>query len=146
MLDRALALRVDGERVFDVVQATFNLLEPSLAGLLGGAHDAGLGVIAKEVHANGRLTDANDRPEDAALTAALRARANGRGLDQLALGFVLAHPFVDVALSGAATAAQLASHVAAVAKPLDDDTRAAVSTLAEPTARYWATRATLAWA
>src|SRR5207245_1234017 len=29
-LDRALAARVAGERVFDVVQATFNILEPSL--------------------------------------------------------------------------------------------------------------------
>src|SRR5262249_38177862 len=66
-LELAVDARADGEPVFDVVQATFNLLEPSLAPGLTAAHDAGLGVIVKEVHANGRLTDLNDRPDDAAL-------------------------------------------------------------------------------
>lgn len=146
VLERALASRVDGERVFDVVQATFNVLEPSLAAPLAAARNAGVGVIAKEVFANGRLTGANDRPDDGSLVATLRAQANGRPLDQLAIAFVLAHPFVDVALSGAATTAQLASHTAAVATPLDDAGRAALAALAEPPARYWATRATLAWA
>src|SRR6184192_2986668 len=111
-LELALAARVDGERVFDVVQATFNCLEPSLAPSLARAHDAGLGVIVKEVFANGRLTDANERPEDAPLFARLRAVASGISLDRLALAFALTHPFVDVALSGAATTTQLASHLA----------------------------------
>src|SRR5262245_16497018 len=54
-LERALAARIDGERVFDVVQATFNLLEPSLAQGLAAARAEGVGIIAKEVFANGRL-------------------------------------------------------------------------------------------
>lgn len=139
----ALAARVDGEAVFDVVQATFNILEPSLAAGLAGAHAAGLGVIVKEVHANGRLTDINDRPEDAALLGGLRAAANGLPLDRLAVAFVLSHPFVDVALSGAATAAQLTSHVvSASAPPLDV---APLAAFAEPPARYWGTRGSLPW-
>jgi aryl-alcohol dehydrogenase-like predicted oxidoreductase len=145
-LELALAARVDGQPVFDVVQATVNLLEPSLLPLLADAHDAGLGIIAKEVHANGRLTDANDRPEDAALLARLRAIADGRPLDRLAIAFVLAHQFVDVVLSGAATAAQMASHAAAAAAPPGDvDVRAALAGCAEPAEDYWRTRATLPW-
>jgi aryl-alcohol dehydrogenase-like predicted oxidoreductase len=116
-LDLAMAARVDGERVFDVVQATFNVLEPSLASGLRAAHEAGMGVVAKEVFANGRLTDANARPEDARTTAAVRAAAPGVPLDRIALAFVLAHPFVDVALSGAATTAHLASHWRRAASP-----------------------------
>ena len=148
---RALALaraaRADGEPVFDVVQATFNCLEPSLAAPLAAAHDAGLGVIVKEALANVRLTAANVRPEDASLTRALGATAArlGCGIDQLALAFVLAEPFVDVVLSGAATTAQLASHVGAPSLTLDREARGTLAALAEPPTRYWQTRATLPW-
>jgi aryl-alcohol dehydrogenase-like predicted oxidoreductase len=141
-LERALAAESGGERVFDVVQATFNLLEPSLAPLLRRAHAAGLGVIAKEVFANGRLSDGNDRPEDAALTGELRRRASGVALDRLAVGFVVAHDFVDVVLSGAATTGQLDSHLAALAVELAP---AGFADLAEETDRYWSTRGSLPW-
>ncbi len=139
--------RVDGEAVFDAVQATFNCLEPSLAAPLAAARAAGMLVLAKEVHANGRLTDANERPEDRALLAHLRAVAAPRGLaiDQLALAWAASHPFVDVVLSGAATVGQLASHVAALGVVLDDQGLAELATVAEPPAAYWATRAALPW-
>jgi aryl-alcohol dehydrogenase-like predicted oxidoreductase len=147
-LELALRASAGGERVFDAVQATFNCLEPSLAGPLARAHDAGLGVIVKEAFANGRLTDANTRPEDTAVVATVRRAAArlGHGVDQLALAFVLEQPFVDVVLSGAATRAQLGSHVGALDVRLDDAARRALATLAEPAARYWRTRGTLAWA
>jgi aryl-alcohol dehydrogenase-like predicted oxidoreductase len=146
-LELALAARVDDEPVFQTVQATFNVLEPSLAASLSRAHDAGLGVIVKEAFANGRLTDANERPEDAAVLSRLRAigATSGLAADQLALAFVLDAPFVDVVLSGAATTGQLASHVAAVGIALEAETRAALAGLAEPPARYWATRSALPW-
>lgn len=146
-LDRALSLRAGGERVFDVVQATFNVLEPSAAPSLARAHDAGLGVVAKEVFANGRLSPANDRGEDAAVLAQVGAVARRRSvpIDRVAIAFVLAHPFVDVALSGAATTDQLASHVAGAALDLDDADRHALAAAAEPVDRYWRARAGLAW-
>jgi len=129
------------------VQATFNCLEPSLAAPLAAAHDAGLGVIVKEALANGRLTPANTRPEDASLVRALGATAArlGRGIDQLALAFVLAQPFVDVVLSCAATTVQLASHVAAPSLTLDTATLATLTALAESPTHYWQTRAALRW-
>jgi aryl-alcohol dehydrogenase-like predicted oxidoreductase len=141
-LELARDARVDGDPVFDVVQATFNVLEPSLAGALREAHDAGMGVIAKEVFANGRLTDANERPEDATLLAHLHALAPGVPLDRVAVAFVLAHPYVDVVLSGAATTGQLASHLAAPAVTVEPR---AFESLVEPPERYWATRASLPW-
>lgn len=146
-LDFALATRIDGERVFDVVQATFNVLEPSLAPGLAAAHAAGLGVIVKEAHANGRLTPANTRPEDAALRARLEtlARAAGLATDQLALAFVAAEPWVDVVLSGAASPAQLASHVAGIGAVLDPALHAGLAELAETPAEYWRTRSSLPW-
>jgi aryl-alcohol dehydrogenase-like predicted oxidoreductase len=146
-LELALAARVDGEPVFDVVQATFNCLEPSLAAPLAAAREAGMGVIAKEVFANGRLSPANTRPEDAGLVSALTAEAArlGCAVDQLALAFVIAQPFVDVALSGAATTAQLASHVTAPAVRLDARALATLAALVESPTEYWRTRAALPW-
>jgi aryl-alcohol dehydrogenase-like predicted oxidoreductase len=146
-LELALGARVDGEPVFDAVQATVNLLEPSLLPLLAVAHENGLGVIAKEVHANGRLTDANGRPEDASLIADLRVIADtaGSSVADLALAFVLHHPCIDVALSGAATVTQLVSHVGVLALHLDQVTMARLTRLAEPSDVHWASRARLPW-
>jgi aryl-alcohol dehydrogenase-like predicted oxidoreductase len=147
VLELALAARVDGEPVFDTVQATFNCLEPSLAPPLAAAHDAGIGIIVKEALANGRLTEANTRPEDEGLVRTLRAAAAARscGIDQIALGLVLEQPWVDVVLSGAATTAQLASHLGALGVTLDDDARATLAAVAESPARYWARRSSLPW-
>jgi aryl-alcohol dehydrogenase-like predicted oxidoreductase len=144
-LDLALAARVDGEPVFDVVHATFNPLEPSLAGRLAAAHAAGLGVIVKEVFANGRLTDAEAARDPELAPLAALARARRIGVDQLALAWVLQHSFIDCALSGAATMAQLRSHVAATALTLDEEVDDVVRGMAEPPDAYWRRRAALPW-
>ena len=144
---QALGTRVDDERVFDVVQATFNCLEPALAPTLARAHDAGLGVMIKEAFANGRLTDANHRAADQPMLDRLRRRADalGASVDQVALAFVLAQGFADVVLSGAATAGQLESHLDALELRLDGATREVIAGVAEPSDRYWATRSSLPW-
>ena len=146
-LERALAARAAGRRVFDVVQATFNVLEPSLADALRDARREGIRVIAKEVFANGRLAPGNARPDDARLRAVLDAHAGTAGMrvDQLAVAWVLSHPFVDVALSGAATPAQIRSHVVAVDRALPPEVLDALRSLAEPPGRYWAVRSSLPW-
>jgi aryl-alcohol dehydrogenase-like predicted oxidoreductase len=124
--------------LFDTVQATFNLLERSAGPALEAAHAAGLGVIVKEALANGRLTERGGiEPYLAA------ARERGAAPDALALAFVLAHPFVDVALSGAATAAQLHSNLQAL--ELDAAIAAGFDGLADDPARYWDERSRLAW-
>jgi aryl-alcohol dehydrogenase-like predicted oxidoreductase len=61
VIDRALETTIDGVRLFDAVQATWNLLEISAGPALRRAAAAGLGVIVKEALANGRLTEANQR-------------------------------------------------------------------------------------
>ncbi len=53
----ALDVDVEGVNPFSTVQATWNVLEPSVGPALAEAHDRGWGVIVKEVIANGRLTD-----------------------------------------------------------------------------------------
>jgi aryl-alcohol dehydrogenase-like predicted oxidoreductase len=126
------ALEVGG---FDSVQSTFNLLERSAAPALAAAHDAGLGVIIKEALANGRLTDRGDVPE---LTAA--ARKAGTTTDALALAGVLAQPWVDIALSGASTVAQMNSNLEALKVEPER-----FEDLVEDPESYWHERSELPW-
>jgi aryl-alcohol dehydrogenase-like predicted oxidoreductase len=146
-LEKAMGVKVDGLRLFDAVQATWNLLEPSVGPALAEAHAAGLGVIVKEGLANGRLTSRNDDPGFAPSRAILQREANRleTTVDALSLAAVLARPWVDVVLSGASTAEQLRSNLSASAVAWDAEAEANVSTLVEPAEAYWTTRSRLAW-
>jgi aryl-alcohol dehydrogenase-like predicted oxidoreductase len=132
------ALEVGG---FDTVQATWNLHERSATAALAAAHDAGLGVIVKEALANGRLT-ARGEAEGPLATA---ARERGTTSDALALAAVLAQPWVDVVLSGAATVGTLRSNLAALDVTWDAELDDRLAELAEPADAYWKRRAELAW-
>lgn len=146
-LARALDVAIDGAPLFDAVQATWNLLEPSVGPRLADAHARGLGVVVKEALANGRLTDRNADPAFAAKRAVLEAEARRLGctLDALALAAALRQGFVHVALSGAATVEQLESNLRAAAVAWDDQATEALAGLAEEPAAYWRTRGGLAW-
>lgn len=143
----AIEIAVSGRRLFDSVQATWNLLERSAGTALQGAHEAGMGVIIKEALANGRLTARNNDPAFAAqrrrlLEVAERLRTSP---DALALAAVLAQPWVDTVLSGAASTAQLRSNVVALQAQWDDTVADQLQCLAEDTDEYWAIRSRLPW-
>jgi aryl-alcohol dehydrogenase-like predicted oxidoreductase len=165
LLDRLRALAAEGVRVgistsgphqgqvldaartlhaspFTVVQATINALEPSAAPALRRAHDAGWFVVAKEVFANGRLA-ASLAGAPATSWAQALAESTGLAPEAAALGWALAQPYIDVALSGAVTEQQLAANVAATA--LTAEQVAATTVLASEPAAYWAARSALPW-
>lgn len=146
-LDRALAVAIDGERLFDAVQVTWNLLEPSAESILAEAHAAGMGVVVKEVVANGRLTPRNQAPDFAPQRALLEAQAARLDctIDALAMAAALAQPWAGIVLSGAATVDQLHSNLTAAAVAWDAEAAAALASLAEPAGDYWARRARMAW-
>lgn len=146
-LRRAMEVTVGGERLFDCVQATWNVLEPSAGRALAEAHEAGMGVIVKEALANGRLTPRNNDPAFAAQRQVLDRFADrlGTTLDALALAAVLARPWADVVLSGAATVDQLRSNLAAQQVAWDEQASQDLELLIEPPEVYWATRSGLLW-
>jgi aryl-alcohol dehydrogenase-like predicted oxidoreductase len=125
---------------FATVQATWNLLERSAGDALAAAHEAGMGVIIKEALANGRLTS---RGEIVALRDC--ARRVGATEDALALAAVLARPWVDSVLSGAATVGQLHSNLRALETEWSESLEEELGTLAEPPDRYWRERSHLGW-
>ena len=132
----ALEVEADGRPLFRTVQSTYNLLEPSAGVALAEAHAAGRTVIVKEAMANGRL--AGDQAPPLVRRA---AEELGTTPDAIALAAVLRHPWVTVALSGAATVAQLGSNLAGAGLPLGEP----LDELAEPPKTYWQTRSTLPW-
>jgi aryl-alcohol dehydrogenase-like predicted oxidoreductase len=126
--------------LFDAVQATWNLLEPSAGPALVAAHDAGLGVIVKEAVANGRLTARGDVPE--LIDAAAQTEV---GADALALAAALAQPWVDVVLSGASTREMLVSNLAAAEIDPHEELLERLRELAEDPDAYWESRSALSW-
>ncbi|EYB67783.1 aldo/keto reductase [Deinococcus phoenicis] len=137
-LRKALAVQVDGVNPFSVVQATWNLLEPSVGAALAEAHAAGWGVVVKEAVANGRLTSRGQVPSELAdLCQELRTTP-----DAIALAAALAQPWADVVLSGATTVEQLQDNLAALWLTLTPE---ALDDLAQRPERYWGERSALAW-
>ncbi len=147
VLERALAVERGGQRLFDAVQATFNILEPSSAPVLARAAELGMGVIVKEALANGRLTIRNNRPEFTERRAVLEQIA-GRyeaGIDAVALAFALKQPWAHIVLSGAATERHLLANLSAFRVALTPGEMTALSELAMDKDTYWEVRSRLDW-
>jgi len=146
-LRKAMAIELGGKPLFGSVQATWNLLTREATGALREAHDFGLGVIIKEALANGRLTIRNDDPGFSAkkrLLEQIAAELNVT-IDAVALGFVLAQPWVDIVLSGAAQSGHLLSNIRALHIDWTDVLTDLLANLVEPAEQYWAVRSGLDW-
>jgi aryl-alcohol dehydrogenase-like predicted oxidoreductase len=147
VLRRALEIERDGTPLFQSVQATWNLLEPSAAPALAEARAAGLGVVIKEGLGNGRLTERNREPDFQPKLAVLRREAErfGTAVDAVSLSACMAQPFADIVLSGAATSSQLRSNLRARDVRLDGQALARLAPLAESPREYWSKRRALGW-
>jgi aryl-alcohol dehydrogenase-like predicted oxidoreductase len=144
---RALETEVDGENVFDTVQATWNLLERSAEPALRAAHDRGMGVIVKEALANGRLTARNLERDFQTKLESLAAigRQFEATPDAVALAAVLAQDWADIVLSGAAASEHLESNLRALEVQWSDELAGRLSPLTEDPRDYWSRRGSLEW-
>ncbi|HJQ11351.1 MAG TPA: aldo/keto reductase [Gemmatimonadaceae bacterium] len=146
---KSVEVERDGVRVFDTVQATWNLLERGAESALSDAYDAGMTVIIKEALANGRLVHGNE-----AVTAALgpalseiRKLADNRGvmIDTLALSAALNRPWANYVLSGAATIGQIVANAAARELTYDADLDAELREFSVGSDDYWRARSGFKW-
>ncbi len=142
-LEKALQVEINGSRLFDTVQATYNLLETSAGKMLERAHKEGMGIIIKEALANGRLTQRNQGANFADKLFRLERSAEhyGATLDAFALAFILQQPWVDVVLSGVVTLEQLSSNL----KAFDVPVLLGLEDFSEMPETYWSERSKLAW-
>jgi len=146
---RSLDVRRDGKRVFDSVQATWNLLERGAEPALHDAHDAGMKVVVKESLANGRLTQGNRDEGDVLYPSVARIRelAESRGttVETLALAAALARPWATFVLSGAATVDQIRSTVGALDFAYDTELDQQLRSVAVTSDEYWRARSSFRW-
>jgi aryl-alcohol dehydrogenase-like predicted oxidoreductase len=140
VIRRALEVNAKRPNLFQVVQATWNLLEPSAGPALESAKSQGLGVIVKEAVANGRLTDRNS-PE---LPAPLKRYSDAlrTSSDVVAIAAALANPWADVVLSGAVAIDQLSSNLRSIQIA---ETAGDWPAIAETPDEYWRRRRALVW-
>lgn len=147
VIHQSAAQLVDGVRLFDSVQATWNLLEQSAGEALSDAKKMGIGIIIKEPLANGRLTIRNREPLFADRLNALNREAKRlkTTIDGLAIAAVLAQPWADVVLSGAARVDHLRSNLRAVDVMWDQEAESALDWIKESPESYWEERKGLSW-
>ena len=143
-LAKALTLTRGETPVFSAVQATYNLLEPSVGEALQQAHQLGWRVIVKEALANGRLTD---RQPEWAQNSHLQSMAHEKNCSMaaLAMAAVLQQPWVSQVLSGATTVDQLKDNAQAVDLALSQSELDQLTQLQQPPELYWKQRSALAW-
>jgi len=146
-IDKALAIRFDGQRLFGSVQATWNLLEKSAGPSLKRASEAGLDVIIKEGLANGRLTARNQSPEFSEKLRVLSQVSDelDTTIDALSLAAGVNQPWATIVLSGAATTAHLQSNLSAGDVLWSKQVENQLDSILESPDQYWATRSALAW-
>lgn len=142
ILEKAMSIVRGGAPVFGSVQATWNLLERSAGPVLAEAHRAGWLVIVKEGLANGKLTG-RGQPEDSPLVQ--RSRQRQESIDTLALAAILAQPWADIVLSGAASVSHWKSNLAAMACRWSAADEADTESMRPEAADYWQQRSRLAW-
>jgi aryl-alcohol dehydrogenase-like predicted oxidoreductase len=147
-IQRSIEVRRDGERVFDSVQATWNLLERGAESALQDAHDAGMKVVVKETLANGRLSGKRENNDWVYPSVALIqevAESRGTTVEMLALAVALARPWADVVLTGAATVGQIQSNITALGLPYDDALDEQLRSASVGSAEYWRGRSSFRW-
>ncbi|MEL6592266.1 MAG: aldo/keto reductase [Bacteroidota bacterium] len=143
VLRKAMGVEIEGIGLFDSVQATFNLLEVSAGEALREAHENGMGVIIKEALANGRLTSRNPDLQNNPLTDI--STELSIGMDAVALAYVLAQPWADIVLSGAANVDHLKSNLQALEITSEGGFAERLEALREAPEVYWQRRKELAW-
>lgn len=146
-LEKAIFILNQGRPLFDWVQATWNLLEPSVAPLLQKAQGKGMRVILKETLANGRLSPRGEKhidPQSSQLLQQLTQKYQC-SVDALALAAALQSSFADIVLLGVASLPHLESNLGALEIHLSAEDQAQLASLAEVPQEYWQTRKNLVW-
>ena len=147
VIEKAIAIEFDGERLFSSVQATWNLLERSADSALQTAHDAGMRVIVKEALANGRLTRRNHSDTFASERQVFNDAADKleADWDAIAIAAAMNQPWATTVLSGAASVAHVKANAKARNIVWTSELEQEFKTIAQPPAVYWQQRSELAW-
>ena len=107
-----LKSKYKSEKLFTFIQCTINIFEQSCIEVLKKASEQGINVIAKEIFANGRLTNFNNNHHQENFIKITKVASNlNITIEDLALIWVYQLPFVKIVLTGASTINQLDKNI-----------------------------------
>ena len=132
------------EKLFTFIQCTINIFEQSCIEVLKKASEQGINVIAKEIFANGRLTNFNNNLHQENFIKITKVALNlNITIEDLALIWVYQLPFVKIVLTGASTIDQLDKNLNSLNKI--DIELPSLNNYRLSQEDYWNTRKTLTW-
>jgi aryl-alcohol dehydrogenase-like predicted oxidoreductase len=132
------------EKLFTFIQCTINIFEQSCLEILEKASNQGINVIAKEIFANGRLTDLNDSLHQEKFSEMKKVTSTfNMKIEDLALIWVYQLPFVKIVLTGASTIDQLDKNINSLNKI--DIELPSFKNYQLSLKDYWNTRKSLSW-
>lgn len=145
ILQKAVAIAVSDQPLFDSYQVTFNIFDQSLEAaktLLMGKQ-----VIIKEALANGRIFRNENYPHYnyAYQTLTALSKKHGFGVDAIALRFVMQSFPTALVLSGVSAENQLIQNLLANTMVLDESDMTQLAALKTVTETYWAERKQMNW-
>lgn len=147
ILERARGIEIEGEPLFGSFQSTYNIMEQSIFRLKTSLEQEGRRLILKESLANGRLMPNTSYSHNNGLYRELErlARKYGVGVDAVAIRFCMDSFPNAVCLSGAGTATQLQSNLAAKGLSLAHHEMELFAGYASNPVTYWEERKLLPW-
>jgi aryl-alcohol dehydrogenase-like predicted oxidoreductase len=147
VLRKAITVEVDGKRLFDAFQVTYNILDQSLAEVAEMIKAEGGRIIIKEALANGRMFPNERFPHYQMLYQTLQkmAQAYGVGIDAIALRFCVDSLSPYKVLSGVSSALHLADNAKVEDFVLREEDVAHLKNFRIDPEIYWKERKALAW-
>lgn len=147
VIKKAVELRVNGIRLFDVFQVTYNILDQSLSEAMGYFDNGDRRLVIKEALANGRLFRNKDYPLYEPIYKTLEGLAGKYevGIDAIALRFCMDSVPATAVLSGAAVGHHLDDNLKSESIKLSHADIAQLQSLAIDANAYWTERKRLKW-
>jgi len=145
VLRKALSVKIDGNPLFDLIHATYNVFDQSIASDVENLRKSDVQLVVKEALANGRVFASGEfkhyQPHYNLLTQL--ANKYNTGIDAIAIRFVMdsIHPFV--VLSGAASEKYLKQNIEAYNFQLEPGEIEQLQKLKMPAVPYWNERSKL---
>lgn len=141
VIEKALAITIDNEPLFDSFQVTFNILEQTTKPILELLKKNNKTIIIKEALANGRVFKQLLLNED---VTKIQKKYNV-GIDAIALRFVMDSLNPTVVLSGASTKKQLLENLKVNDFVLTNNEVNILQKLQMDAKNYWEDRNALSW-
>lgn len=147
VLEKALTIEVEEEKLFQSIQCTFNIFDQSILPIYGQLKLLSGPIIIKEVLANGRLIPNNNYPRYQAVYIYMQQLADKYqvGVDAIALRFCMDVLENAMVLSGANTKEHLVSNYQVTTFSLEEEELRRLQSFAIAPEDYWQERKKLEW-